>query len=104
MTHRAPPVIFQHTDPILRGEALAWRVTSLVLSAWGQVQCLSGGNLGKASQAPSPHMHPGMETNLLPQRSRKPTQGHHTDLCTSQNPEKGVGRKTRQCQWDKLGG
>lgn len=41
MTHLAPPVIFQHTDPILRGGALAWIVTSLVLSAWGQVQCLS---------------------------------------------------------------
>lgn len=65
---------------------------------------MSQGNLGRASQAPSLHADTGMETGRAPRRQRKPTQGHHSDLHTSQNQERGAGREVGQRQWEKLEG
>lgn len=88
--HWTPPPVFQHTAPGLGGEALS-------VERDFQIQCLSRGTLGKASQAPSLLTHTQRYRNLWPGSSEAKEANTRTSQQLTCQPE--PGKRSRKGSW-----
>lgn len=99
--HWTPPLLFQHTAPSLGGQALS-------VERDFQIQCLSRGSLGKASQAPSllTHTHTKVQKPTAMLLGGRGSQ--HKDITATYVPARTrkdkAGREVGQPQRNNLGG